>query len=723
MSLKKIDRYEIISEIGRGGMATVYRAHDPSFERDVAIKVLPREFLHDTTFRARFEREAKTIGTLEHPAIVPVYDFGEEDGQPYLVMRYMAGGSLSDLIQKGPMSLDEVIRIVTPIASALDEAHLKGIIHRDVKPANVLFDQRGDPYLSDFGIVKVSEATAQLTGAGAVGTPAYMAPELGSRGGLTPLVDIYALGVTVYQMLTGELPYHADTPMGVLMAHMRHPIPDIRKNRSDLPVDVQRVMEGVLAKEPSDRYHSAVDFANDLIAAAALVTDEGTIDMASEAAISKPPLMKPARPVTPPEQMIKDVIDESAPAPDAPGTVPVPPTPPPQIPESSRPAAVMPDSDAAVPVLGAEPRGRNIPIWAWIGGGILGLVLCAGACIALLMVTGNLGGEDDSVSLTLHNRSTEAICRVYISPTAGEESLSNRLGSDTIPAGDSYTFDLEPGEYDLRADSCSNIILDMQAGWQIIENRDWMVTGIVPAPEDAEEEGEIVDQGEIRCGQTLSAQINEGDEHVWAFTGSGGDIVTIAMNETDGMDTYLTLYDSDVNELEHDDDSGDSLNALIENYELPSDGIYVIVARGFGHQGGSYELSLACGSTTPSTSSGTSLGTGDGFYCDEVWDAGQIDCGDSFTGTVADGYEHQYTFYGTVGQSVTIGMNRVEDIDPYLRLIAPNGEEEIHNDDGAGYPDSLIEDHILEETGMYIIVAHDFFSCEGGDYELIFTCE
>jgi serine/threonine protein kinase len=154
MNPEKIGRYEIKSELGRGGMATVYKAYDPRFEREVALKVLPREMMHDENFRVRFQREAKTIASLEHAAIVPVYDVGEDDGQPYFVMRCMTGGSLADQIERGPVSLQEAAKIMNRLGPALDEAHAKGVIHRDLKPGNILFDRTGEPYVSDFGIAK-----------------------------------------------------------------------------------------------------------------------------------------------------------------------------------------------------------------------------------------------------------------------------------------------------------------------------------------------------------------------------------------------------------------------------------------------------------------------------------------------------------------------------------------------------------------------------------------
>lgn len=268
-SPQSLDRYEVIRELGRGGMATVYLAHDPRFKRDVAIKILPREFLHDPMFQARFEREAQTIASLEHSSIVPVYDFGEYQGQPYLVMRYMAGGSLLDRIRRGRLSLDESVRVMQRVAAALDTAHSKGIIHRDLKPANILFDNHDDAYLSDFGVVKLTEATSSLTASGKIiGTPHYMAPELADVGEVTPAVDIYALGITLYQMLTASVPYEADTPLRIMVAHLNEPIPDLRDKRPDLPEEVNQVVRQALAKDPAARYESAGMLAADLARAA-----------------------------------------------------------------------------------------------------------------------------------------------------------------------------------------------------------------------------------------------------------------------------------------------------------------------------------------------------------------------------------------------------------------------------------------------------------------------
>jgi serine/threonine-protein kinase len=173
MSGQYLGRYEIISELGIGGMATVYHARDPRFQREVAVKVLPREFMHDPQFSARFEREATTIAALEHPNIIPVYDYGEEDGQPYLVMRFLPGGSLADKLKAGSLELEEAEKVLQRIGAALDYAHSKGVVHRDLKPGNILFDDVGRAFLTDFGIARITEASAALTGTSTViGTPA-----------------------------------------------------------------------------------------------------------------------------------------------------------------------------------------------------------------------------------------------------------------------------------------------------------------------------------------------------------------------------------------------------------------------------------------------------------------------------------------------------------------------------------------------------------------------
>lgn len=274
---EKIGRYIIKAELGRGGMATVYHAHDPLFEREIALKILPREMLHDPQFRSRFEREIKMVASLEHPSIVPVYDVGDEGGQPYFVMRFMTGGSLADLIEKGEFTIQDTAAIIAKVAQGLAFAHRKGIIHRDLKPDNILFDENGEPFISDFGIAKLAEAGSNLTGSGVIGTPAYMSPEQAQGIEIDAKSDVYGLGVIVYQMISGHQPYSADTPMGVVVKHITEPVPDILKMMPDLPAEIDELIKTSMAKDKNKRYASTIDLAKALNKIA--FGDEGNITL------------------------------------------------------------------------------------------------------------------------------------------------------------------------------------------------------------------------------------------------------------------------------------------------------------------------------------------------------------------------------------------------------------------------------------------------------------
>nr|MBA3534028.1 serine/threonine protein kinase [Ardenticatenales bacterium] len=252
-------RYEIRGELGRGGMATVYRAYDPQVGREVALKVLPREFLHDSSFRARFQHEAHLVAALEQfPAIVPIYDFGEDQGQPYIVMRLLSH-SLADVLKKGVLTPAEATRILARLAPTLDGAHRLNIIHRDLKPGNILFDQSADPYISDFGIAKLTEASQHLSTSGSIyGTPAYMSPEQAQgEVKLDGRSDIYALGVILFEMLTGKLPYEAATPMGLALKHINESVPRILDVNPTLPRGCHTVITQAMAKKREKRYPTA----------------------------------------------------------------------------------------------------------------------------------------------------------------------------------------------------------------------------------------------------------------------------------------------------------------------------------------------------------------------------------------------------------------------------------------------------------------------------------
>ncbi len=302
MALITIGRYTLQAQLGAGGMATVYRAHDPRLAREVAVKLLLGDIQGDPALRERFEREAHTIARLEHPAIVPVYDFGEDQGQLYLVMRLMTGGSLQDRLRRGPLAPEEVARIVDRLADALDTAHAQGIIHRDLKPGNILFDEYDNPMISDFGIAKLAlqAGAATLTQTGAlVGTPAYMSPEqVRGEADIDRRSDLYAFGIIVYEMLTGRLPFKADTPYGLLMQHVIGPVPRVLDANPALPAECQPVIERALAKTREERFATAGHFATALREALGLQqTPRPTSSAAWQATLlPTPPTGTPAQP-------------------------------------------------------------------------------------------------------------------------------------------------------------------------------------------------------------------------------------------------------------------------------------------------------------------------------------------------------------------------------------------------------------------------------------------
>ena len=265
----KIGRYKIKDELGHGEMGTVYRAFDASFNREVAIKILPIELMRNLKTLARFRRELKMIALLEHPAIVPVYDVGEDNGQPYYVMRYMSGGSLRRWIKGGKLSLQDTSDIVERIALGLEYAHRKGIVHRDLTPDNILFDNHNNPYITDFSLAKlIADTYGTNSGNGLIGTPEYISPEQAQSLTVDHRADIYGLGVITYEMLTGEKPYKASDPMGVLVKHVSDPVPEILQVNPELPEEVDHIIKKSMAKNRNDRYESAVDMARALTKAA-----------------------------------------------------------------------------------------------------------------------------------------------------------------------------------------------------------------------------------------------------------------------------------------------------------------------------------------------------------------------------------------------------------------------------------------------------------------------
>ena len=346
---RTLGKYRIVARLGRGGMAEVYKAYQPGLDRYVAIKVLHGHLAEESDFIGRFKREAAAIASLRHPNIVQVYDFDIVGDLYYMVMEFIEGPTLkAELKERSirgkPFTLAEVARIFCALASAIDYAHSRGMVHRDLKPANIMFTHEGQVVLSDFGIARIMGASA-LTMTGAIsGTPAYMSPEQGQGHHGDERSDIYALGVILYEMVTGTVPFDADTPLAIIMKHIHDPLPLPRTLNPDLPEAVERIILKALSKNPDDRYSSAGEMARALREAVGLSADDTLA-------------ITPATTIAPP--------------PRAEGGV-----------EAPRAPAVPTATPPAVTVAAATP-GRGIPVLPLA---IVGGVLVVGCVVALVLL-------------------------------------------------------------------------------------------------------------------------------------------------------------------------------------------------------------------------------------------------------------------------------------------------------------------------------------------------
>lgn len=268
---KTLGQFRIVEQIGAGGMATVFKAYQPVLDRYVAVKVLPDYHARDPIFKERFLREARSVAKLDHPNIVQIYLFGEEESITYIVMQYVDGGTLKDkLRQVGALPASDALKFVIQAAEGLGAAHENGIIHRDVKPANMLLRKDGHLLLSDFGIVKILEGTTNLTRVGTgIGTPQYMSPEQGTGQPVDASSDIYSLGIVLFHCLTGRVPFNADSPLTITVKHLNEPLPVEFLHHVGVPAQIEQIILKMCAKSPPERYQSTNEVIRELVRAAA----------------------------------------------------------------------------------------------------------------------------------------------------------------------------------------------------------------------------------------------------------------------------------------------------------------------------------------------------------------------------------------------------------------------------------------------------------------------
>jgi predicted Ser/Thr protein kinase len=349
---ENVGPYRIIEQLGQGGMATVFKAYHASLDRYVAIKVLHPAFSEDPSFEARFQREARVVAKLEHPNIVPIYDYAEHEKRPYLVMKFIEGNTLKAKLDQGPLSSGEVSKIVEAVGSALAYAHRQSVLHRDIKPSNVLVAADGQIYLADFGLARIAQSgESTLSGDMIIGTPQYISPEqaMGIKE-LDQRTDVYSFGVMLYEMVVGKVPFNADTPFSIIHDHIYSPLPLPRKVNPNVSDRVERVLLKTLAKDRLDRYESV----DQMVSAFDEVWNQAAVP--TQAALGTRTAIRQAVQAS-----------ESASANVEPMKV------------NTRPIAVAAQPQAAGV---AAPSKKRSP-WVWVGAGLM-LLCCLGLTVSAI---------------------------------------------------------------------------------------------------------------------------------------------------------------------------------------------------------------------------------------------------------------------------------------------------------------------------------------------------
>ncbi|HTX92396.1 MAG TPA: protein kinase [Anaerolineales bacterium] len=405
--------YRIIEQLGQGGMATVFKAYHAALDRYVAIKVLHPAFLEDKSFLARFQREARLVAKLDHPNIVPIYDYTEHEGRPYLVMKFIEGETLKATLSRGPLAKDEIAHVVDSVGEALSYAHKRGILHRDIKPSNVLMATDGQVYLSDFGLARIAQSgESTLTSDMIVGTPQYISPEqaLGKKD-LDEGTDIYSFGVMLYELITGKVPYNADTPFSVIHDHIYTPLPMPHLANANVSEGVERVLLKSLAKDRGDRYkdvHAMVQAFQEAWKESGPVGDtDETLTQAAQTV---------AAPTNPPEAPTQAGIPLAAPLPEGGAQV--------SSPTVQTPAAAGEGAEPQAET-GSQIRKRKSGAgWMWLSVAVVLILACLLTLFAIRSIrrlTGSvLPGIPNSAQTALHFQPPA----VFIDPAKSQQLAS-----------------------------------------------------------------------------------------------------------------------------------------------------------------------------------------------------------------------------------------------------------------------------------------------------------
>lgn len=413
-----VGQYRILAQLGQGGMATVFKAYHASLDRYVAIKALHPAFMEDSTFLARFQREARVVAKLDHPNIVPIYDYSDHEGQPYLVMKFVEGQTLKARLNQGPLDRQEILRIVEAVGAGLSYAHRSGILHRDIKPSNVLLATDGQIYLADFGLARIAAAgESTISSDMMVGTPQYISPEQakGSRN-LDEGTDIYSFGVLLYELVVGRVPFTSDTPYSIIHDHIYSPLPLPRQVRPDVSEGVERVLLKALAKERSDRYATVQDMVQ-AFKAAFLAAPEAS---ASPVATSEVPPALETRisPVTVPKT-------EESPRPQAETTK--------KLPAAQPPASAMPAPGPQPAAPAISPKTAHNRLWRILVP--LGLlILCLCGLFGLVIRQGNLGNPVQQAQAEVKRNPQDPWAHYHLAVALADDGRLNEAQQEYVQA-------------------------------------------------------------------------------------------------------------------------------------------------------------------------------------------------------------------------------------------------------------------------------------------------
>ena len=419
-------RYQIEEELGAGGMSIVYRAADLNLRRTVAVKLIHHHLSRDPQFVRRFESEATVVAKLKHPNIVQVYDFDNDGGTYYIVFEYVAGESLQERLVRlaaaqRVLLAENSVAIAASIADALNYAHERAVIHRDVKPANIMLDEDGQAILTDFGIAKIVGGTQHTASGVLLGTARYVSPEQVQGQQVTAQSDIYSLGATLFEMLAGRPPYEGDSVISVLMAHVTEPVPDLQQLRSGISPGLAAVISKAMAKEPGARFRTAGEMAQALRAAGQGVAAAATGAVVGAAAVSA--AAAPGAATTGAATTGAATVVESLPA-QQPKTPPAP--------AGAAPAAAAPETSG---------RFSRSLVLALIGGLALLLVLCVGAVIGYTVLSGDDGTSTAIAEGELESTSTIDVesTAVVLQPTATTPATAAATATDPAVISPSVT--------------------------------------------------------------------------------------------------------------------------------------------------------------------------------------------------------------------------------------------------------------------------------------------